>query len=65
MGTSIPDRDAYRTIFPWMAQETQYWSFRYILGTLYSGKTEASEISPAFSQIDKCQLCLDFQEVTA
>lgn len=37
----------YRTIFPWMAQETQYWSFRYILGTVYSGKTEASEISPA------------------
>jgi hypothetical protein len=37
----------YRTIFPWMAHETQYWSFRYILGTVYSGKTEASEISPA------------------
>jgi hypothetical protein len=37
---------AYRTIFPWMAQDTQYWSFRYILGTVYSGKTEASEISP-------------------
>jgi hypothetical protein len=36
-----------RTIFPWMAQETQYWSFRYILGTVYSGKTDASEISPA------------------
>jgi hypothetical protein len=36
----------YRTIFPWMAQETQYWSFKYILGTVYSGKTEASEISP-------------------
>lgn len=30
-----------------MAHETQYWSFRYILGTAYSGKTEASEISPA------------------
>ena len=29
-----------------MAQETQYWSLRYILGTAYSGKTEASEISP-------------------
>jgi len=38
----------YRTIFPWMAQETQYWSFKYIFGTLYSGKTEASEISPVF-----------------
>ena len=36
----------YRTIFPWMAHETQYWSFKYILGTVYSGKTEASEISP-------------------
>lgn len=23
----------YRTILPWMAQETQYWSFKYILGT--------------------------------
>lgn len=30
-----------------MAHETQYCSFRYILGTEYSGKTEASEISPA------------------
>ena len=30
-----------------MAQETQYCSFKYILGTVYSGKTEASEISPA------------------
>ena len=29
-----------------MAHETQYWSFKYILGTVYSGKTEASEISP-------------------
>jgi len=29
-----------------MAQETQYCSFRYILGTVYSAKTEASEISP-------------------
>lgn len=36
-----------RTIFPWMAQETQYCSFKYILGTVYSWKTEASEISPA------------------
>jgi hypothetical protein len=40
----------YRTILPWMAHETQYWSFRYILGTVYSGKTEASEISPAACQ---------------
>ena len=39
--------NAYRTILPWMAQETQYWSFRYILGTAQSVKTEASEISPA------------------
>jgi hypothetical protein len=39
--------EAYRTILPWMAQEMQYWSFRYILGTAYSAKTEASEISPA------------------
>lgn len=39
----------YRTILPWMAQDTQYWSFRYILGTAYSGNTEASEISPAKS----------------
>jgi hypothetical protein len=30
-----------------MAQDTQYCSFKYILGTVYSGKTEASEISPA------------------
>ena len=30
-----------------MAHETQYWSFKYILGTEYSEKTEASEISPA------------------
>lgn len=29
-----------------MAHETQYWSFKYILGTAYSAKTEASEISP-------------------
>jgi hypothetical protein len=29
-----------------MAQETQYCSLRYILGTVYSGNTEASEISP-------------------
>jgi hypothetical protein len=28
-----------------MAQETQYCSFRYILGTVYSAKTEASEMS--------------------
>lgn len=36
----------YRTILPWIAQETQYWSLRYILGTEYSAKTEASEMSP-------------------
>lgn len=24
---------SYRTIFPWMAQDTQYCSFRYIFGT--------------------------------
>ena len=30
-----------------MAQETQYCSLRYILGTVYSANTEASEISPA------------------
>lgn len=29
-----------------MAHETQYCSFKYIFGTAYSGKTEASEISP-------------------
>jgi hypothetical protein len=38
----------YRTILPWMAQETQYWSLRYILGTEYSAKTEASEMSPVW-----------------
>lgn len=37
---------SYRTILPWMAHETQYCSFRYILGTEYSAKTEASEMSP-------------------
>jgi hypothetical protein len=36
-----------------MAQETQYWSFKYIFGTLYSGKTEASEISPVFDHVRK------------
>ena len=36
----------YRTILPWIAQETQYCNLRYILGTVYSEKTEASEISP-------------------
>jgi hypothetical protein len=41
-----PEVKTYRTILPWMAHETQYWSFKYILGTVYSGKTEASEISP-------------------
>jgi hypothetical protein len=40
----------HRTILPWMAQETQYWSFRYILGTVYSAKTEASEMSPGGGQ---------------
>ena len=40
-------RTTYRTILPWMAQETQYCSFRYILGTVYSAKTEASEMSPS------------------
>lgn len=43
----------YRTILPWMAQETQYWSFKYIFGTVYSGKTEASDISP----VDHSQKC--------
>ena len=38
--------ETYRTILPWIAQDTQYWSFKYILGTEYSAKTEASEISP-------------------
>jgi hypothetical protein len=28
---------AYRTIFPWIAQDTQYCNFKYILGTVYSG----------------------------
>ena len=36
----------YRTILPWIAQETQYCNLRYILGTVYSGNTDASEISP-------------------
>jgi len=44
------ERGAYRTILPWMAQDTQYCSLRYILGTAYSGKTEASEISPKKEQ---------------
>jgi len=44
---TLPGRTTYRTILPWMAQETQYCSFRYILGTVYSEKTEASEMSPA------------------
>ena len=39
-------RVAYRTILPWMAHETQYCSFRYIFGTAYSAKTDASEMSP-------------------
>ena len=29
-----------------MAHETQYCNLRYIFGTAYSGKTDASEISP-------------------
>jgi hypothetical protein len=45
-GAEVCAGRAYRTILPWIAQETQYWSFRYILGTEYSAKTEASEISP-------------------
>jgi hypothetical protein len=36
--------DAYRTIFPWMAQETQYWSFKYILGTAYSAKADGESL---------------------
>lgn len=47
VGWCAQEGEAYRTILPWMAHETQYWSFRYILGTAYSAKTEASEISPA------------------
>jgi len=43
----------YRTILPWMAQETQYCSLRYILGTVYSGNTDASEISPRDSKLAK------------
>jgi hypothetical protein len=43
---------SYRTILPWIAQETQYCSFRYIFGTEYSLKTEASEISPACYRIN-------------
>jgi hypothetical protein len=42
----------YRTILPWMAQETQYCNLRYILGTVYSGNTDASEISPKRRQYD-------------
>jgi hypothetical protein len=48
--TKVHLGSTYRTILPWMAQDTQYWSFRYILGTVYSGNTEASEISPAHCQ---------------
>jgi hypothetical protein len=43
---SPPRGQTYRTILPWIAQETQYCSLRYILGTVYSANTEASEISP-------------------
>lgn len=53
--------NAYRTIFPWIAQETQYWSFRYILGTAYLVKTEASEISPiiqsGYISTLNCKMC--------
>jgi len=49
-----PSRERTRTILPWMAQETQYCNFRYILGTVYSGNTEASEISPI--ERSPCQL---------
>lgn len=41
----ISRSSAYRTILPWIAQETQYCNLRYILGTVYSGNTDASEIS--------------------
>ena len=44
---TLPGKTTYRTILPWMAQETQYCNFRYILGTVYSAKTEASEMSPS------------------
>lgn len=47
---------AYRTILPWIAHETQYWSFKYIFGTAYSANTEASEISP----IHRCPLSFLF-----
>jgi hypothetical protein len=46
LGSYVAKAKTYRTIFPWIAHETQYWSFKYILGTVYSGKTDASEISP-------------------
>jgi len=45
---------AYRTILPWMAQETQYCNLRYILGTVYSVNTDASEISPAEVNVSIC-----------
>lgn len=37
-----------------MAHDTQYCSFKYILGTEYSAKTEASEISPVSLQSVLC-----------
>lgn len=46
-----------------MAQDTQYWSFRYILGTVYSGKTEASEISPAH-HVSLLSLVVTFNSVS-
>ena len=35
-----------------MAQETQYCNLRYIFGTAYSAKTEASEISPVINMCE-------------
>lgn len=52
----------YRTILPWIAQDTQYCSLRYILGTVYSAKTEASEMSPGRkkSQYEDCLQIVEF-----
>jgi hypothetical protein len=38
-----------------MAQETQYCSLRYILGTVYSANTEASEISPGNHHVSEVE----------
>lgn len=47
-----------------MAQETQYCSLRYILGTVYSANTEASEISPAKCPwLAKCPVAREVGEV--